>query len=258
MNISASRPHQGFRVRRSPLALAPLTFIAMFVIRSLIPIFDPIFASITVAMIVVVTFMFLGKRWSGLAFLVFPVALFTTPGGREFSFNLSSVDNTAWRWHAIVGLLSMGVGSVVAVQTIRDKPLLARSQLANGVGGLLLGVLMITGLSTLYPMASSSRSFTPTERTALPSISLLNYGIDIPDLRVRKRTDFHAVVRNPSDLPHTLTIAALNIEVYVPARRWAILEIGRDQLPRQPLLVYCTIADHRSLGMERTLEMHMQ
>ncbi len=79
-----------FALWRSPLAGGPILVLLVFVFRSLTPMFDATVASISGVLSVVVAFMLAGQRWAGMAFLVLPIALFASPAGREFSFNLSA------------------------------------------------------------------------------------------------------------------------------------------------------------------------
>lgn len=91
---------------------------------------------------------------------------------------------------------------------------------------------------------------------SLPEIELLNYAYDYPDLRVAEGTTFAAKVTNTTNLPHSVTIESLDIDLYVPAGRYSILEITPEQLQsiETNLSMYCTIGEHRDLGMSRTLD----
>lgn len=143
-----------FALWRSPLAGGPILVLLVFVFRSLTPMFDATVASISGVLIVVVAFMLAGQRWAGMAFLVLPIALFASPAGREFSFNLSAVDDPIWRWHSIVGLLSVGVGCVAAVFVALGRPLRVgqrRAPLVASLAGLGLGALMVLAMSALFP-----------------------------------------------------------------------------------------------------------
>lgn len=252
MNRDASPAPQPFLVVRSPLALGPIVVVVVFVIRSFMPIFDPLVLSITAGLVAVVGLMFGGQRWAGIAFLAFPIALFASPAGREFAFNLSSIDDVRWRWHAIAGLLALGFSTVVAVRIALGPPS-HWSALPVAITGLALGLAMIVAVRVRYqqpavPLVSAAR------RQALPVIDTLNFGYDLSNLGPTGAKGYRAIVRNPSDLPHTVTIDSLGIEVYVPARRWSILEIDQAELPRLPVPIYCSIGDHRVQGMERLLE----
>ncbi|MGB7877532.1 MAG: hypothetical protein WBL31_02135, partial [Ilumatobacteraceae bacterium] len=68
---------------------------------------------------------------------------------------------------------------------------------------------------------------------------------------------YRARLDNASDLPHTFTIEALDIEVFVPAGRWAIIELDPDALADAPLAVICTIGDHLAQGMASVIEIRL-
>jgi hypothetical protein len=244
-----------FALWRSPLAIAPLLFLGVFVIRSVFPVFDSIVFSITVALLVVTAAMFAGQRWAGGAFLVFPAALFTSPAGREFAFNLSAIDNRTWRWHAIVGLVAMGISCVAAVYVMLGRNPGGRQLAVSLAGGSVLGALMIASLSAIHGHPGFGQTLSAQAIASLPAIDLLNYAYDIPDLRVTGTEGLTLRVDNPTNLPHSLTIDSLDINVFVPAGRSSVLEISAEQLQQSQgqLPIYCIVGDHKALGMARTL-----
>jgi hypothetical protein len=252
-------PTPTFVLRKSPLAIGAILFAATFVMRSVMPMLDTIVLSITIALLVVVAFMFIGHRWAGLAFQAFPIALFTSPAGREFSFNLTAVDNSIWRWHAVIGLVSLGVSSVVAVYVMLGRAPRSRSLAATLVGGLAFGALMIAAISALYSHPGFGRSLSAETVDSLPVIEMVNYGYFAPDLRRTSEGGFAAVVKNPSNLPHTVTIDVLDIDLYVPAGRSSVLEITAQQMQvlTDQLPIYCTVGDHLALGMKDTLRLRV-
>jgi hypothetical protein len=245
-----------FQMWRSPLAVGPVLFTVVFLIRSFTPMFDPLVFSIAAALAVVVAFMMTGQRWAGLAFYIFPVALFTSPAGREFSFNLSAVDNRLWRWHALVGLISLGIGCVAAgFVTIGHAP--KRWPLTTGfAAGVGLGGLMIGAIGALFSHPGYGQTISTATRESLPVIEMLNYGYDVPELQLTENTAFAAVVQNSSNLPHTITIDSLDIDLYVPAGRSSVLELSPEQLTKgaNAFPMYCTVGDHATLGMRRSIE----
>jgi hypothetical protein len=245
-----------FALWKSPLAIGPILFTTAFAVRSVTPALDSLVVSITVALAVVVGFMFAGQRWAGAAFLIFPVALFASPAGREFSFNLSSIDNRTWRVHAIVGLLGLGVSSVAAVFVMVGNKPRGRSLAAGLFAGAALGALMTAALATIYKHPAFGQDLTAQEIAALPVIEMLNYGYDIPDVQVRPNNGLVVRVNNSSDLPHTVTIDSLGINLYIPAGRFSVLQLTDDQVEFQDdrIPIYCTVGDHQTLGMKRTLD----
>ncbi len=241
-----------FVLRRSPLAIAPIVFIGAFAVRSVSPILDTTVLSVTVGLIVVTVLMFAGKRWAGILFQAFPIAVFASPAGREFAFNLSSTDNPLWRFHSFVSLISLGVSAVAAIFVARGKGLPKATFIGTGLG-VLAGAAMIAGLVRVNDLSTASITVEEAEKSRVPVINLLTYGYELPDLELRRGKVFHAVLNNPSSLPHTMTIDALGLEVYVPAKRRAVLEINPDQLRKSPLSVYCSVGNHKELGMVTTL-----
>ena len=56
------------------------------------------------------------------------------------------------------------------------------------------------------------------------------------------------------DPPHTFTIDALDLGVYVPAGRWSVIEIDGTDLAAGQLELFCSIGDHQANGMQGVLE----
>ncbi len=192
-------------------------FVAVFLFRSITPFLDAIIALITAALIVVVGLMLVGQRWAGVAFFVFPVAVFASPAGREFSFS-----DTA--------------------HSERDE-----------TGG--FGALMIVAINSMFPHPGFGQSLTPQAIDSLPVIEMLNYAYDLSELQVVEGETFRAVVNNSTNLPHSLTIDSLDIDVYVPAGRFSIIEIDPERIPGsdEGVPMVCTIGEHEVLGMQRAL-----
>jgi hypothetical protein len=254
-SIEPQATRSTFALWRSPLAVAPLLFLGTFVMRSVFPMFDSIVFSITVALTVVTAAMFVGQRWAGGAFLLFPVALFTSPAGREFAFNLSAIDNRVWRWHSIVGLVAMGISCVVAVYVMLGRKPGGLHLAGSLVGGSALGAIMIAALASIHSHPGFGQTLSAQTIASLPAIDLLNYAYDIPDISVTGTESLTLRVDNPSNLPHSVTIDSLDINVFVPAGRSSVLEISAKQLQqtRGQLPIYCIVGDHKALGMARTL-----
>jgi hypothetical protein len=250
-------PHSSFALWQSPLAIGPVLFLGTFVMRSAFPAFDPLVFSITIALLAVVVCMFAGQRWAGAAFQVFPVALFTSPAGREFSFNLSAVDDRIWRWHAVVGLVSLGVGMVASVFVMLGRRPGGWTLGASLLGGAGIGALMVAAMAALFGHPGFGQTLSAQTIDSLPVIDMVNYAYDVPELNVQESKNFAIRVKNPSNLPHTITIDSLGIDLYVPAGRSSVLELTAEQMAG-PVPIYCTVGDHRALGMQRNLKFTVQ
>ena len=235
---------------RTPLALAPVVFAVLFLVRSVTPVLDTTLLSIGALLVVVTGGLLVGRRWAALAYLIFPVAVFASPAGREFSFHLSAIDSAGWRWFAVLSLLSLGTSVGVVALVLLDRRPTLKMGTASVAGGLLLGGLMIVAIQALHSHPAFGDDLSDDEIAALPVIELVNYGYlaDGP-ITIPTGGTFRAVLENPSDLPHTFTVEELDVEVYVPARRWAIVELDGSSIGGDEVEIICTIGDHLEQGM---------
>jgi hypothetical protein len=83
---------------------------------------------------------------------------------------------------------------------------------------------------------------------------MLNYAYDPVVVEAGEDGTYRARLVNDSDAPHTFTIESIDLEVYVPAGRWAVVELAPEDLAGAPLAVICTIGDHLALGMAAVVE----
>ena len=238
------------RTARSVLAVGPAVFAVLFLVRSVRPTVDTTLLPIGLALAVLTVALLTGRRWAALAYLSCPVAVFATPAGREFSFHLSAIDSTGWRWFAVASLLGLGTAIGLVALVLLDRPPSWRTGGAAVVGGLALGLLMIVGIQAIEPHPAFGGDLSDEEIAALPVIELVNYGY-LADGAITIPADgvFLARLENPSDLPHTFTIEAVDVEVWVPAGRWAVVEIDGTELPIGAVAVICTVGDHLDRGM---------
>ncbi|MEM7273668.1 MAG: hypothetical protein AAF547_11355 [Actinomycetota bacterium] len=250
-----ARPGQTRAALRALALMGPVVFAALFTVRALNPA-DPILLAIAVALIAATVGVVNGRRIAGWCYLVFPVALFTSPAIGEISFNLTGVDSGAWRLHAIVSLLALGVATAVAIAVALGVDGTARpaprwSAVLVGGSALGLGLLALAGVVGGHP--GFGRELTDQELAALPTIDLLNYRYDPGSVTVPGAGVQRFRLDNPSTAPHTVTIDALDLEVWVPAGRWAVLEFDGGLLS-ESVAFYCSVGDHRDLGMSGLLE----
>ncbi len=244
-----------WRLFRSLALAGPVGFLLLFSLRAVRPV-DPILLTIAVAMLATTVALLAGRRWAGWLYLVFPIAVFTTPAIRELSFNLTAIDSDPWRLHALASLISLGGATVTAlvVATVgqRSDGAHERAWMTAVIGGLALGI----GFLQLAPLVADEpgfgRQLTETELAALPVIDLLNHRYEPGSIIVESSGVQRFRLDNPSDLPHTVTIDAIDLEVWVPAGRWAVLEFDAGDLP-EAVAFYCSVGDHRDLGMSGLL-----
>jgi hypothetical protein len=230
------------------LGLGPVLFVVLFAVRALMPVFDPILLGVAIAAAIISGFMLAGQRWAAVAYLIFPIAVLTSPATEEFAFNLSAVDSSAWRIHTLAALLGLGWGIGSAAIVFFDITSPARTA-AGLLGGLAAGVALVAGVQTVAPQPGFGGDLSDEELAALPVVELVNYAFRPAAIGVEAGSPFVARLDNPSDLPHSYTIEELGIDVYVPARRWAVVEIRAEQLASGDLAVICDIGDHRERGM---------
>ncbi len=123
-------------------------------------------------------------------------------------------------------------------------------------GGLVLGVALVGVFPLLAPQPAFGQDLDDATIDALPVIRMFDFGYDpvVVDAEPGAGGAYRARIKNPTALPHTFTIEALDLEVFVPAGRWAVLELAPDDLAGAPLAVVCTIGDHLALGMAGVVE----
>jgi hypothetical protein len=120
--------------------------------------------------------------------------------------------------------------------------------------GLTLGVGLIPLFSSLAPQAGFGGDLSTEELDALPVIEMLNFGYNPPIISLQAGDVYRAKVLNPSDLQRTITIEAIDLEVYVPAGRWSVIELDGSELATGQLELFCSIGDHRAQGIQALLE----
>ncbi|MEM9565814.1 MAG: cupredoxin domain-containing protein, partial [Actinomycetota bacterium] len=207
----------------------------------------------------------------GWLYLAFPIALFTSPAIRELAFNLSAVDSVAWRWYSVVSLVSLGLATAGAILVGRHgrhgrrRPAaeavaspdrsgdVGPVWLAAGGGGLVLGLAFLLLAPAVAGNPGFGRELSDDELAALPTIDLLNYRYDPGVVSVDASGITRFRLENPTDVPHTVTIDAIDLEVWVPARRWSVIEFDAGELSER-LAFYCSVGDHRQLGMSGVLQ----
>jgi hypothetical protein len=119
---------------------------------------------------------------------------------------------------------------------------------------LALGFGLVAVFPALAPQPAFGEGLDDEATQALPVIELLDYAYDPVVVEAGADGVYRARLVNPTDLPHTFTIESIDLEVFVPAGRWAVLELSPDDLAGAPLAVICTIGDHLALGMAGVVE----
>jgi hypothetical protein len=230
----------------------------LFLVRATTPVLDPLLIGIFVILMAGSLALVAGSRVGAGVVLVLGLALFQPITAREFSFSLSAVDSDGWRAWAVVSLVALGWSLIAAVVVLAGGDRLDEASgrlMAGGVAAALaLGVVLVAVFPVLSTQPGFGGDLDAAAVDALPVIELVNFRYEPIVVDAPRGETFRARLDNPSDLPHTFTIEALDLEVYVPAGRWAILEIGADAVGAGPLPVVCTIGDHLTLGMAGVVE----
>ena len=247
---------------RSPsrwlLGLGPVALASLFLLRATTPAADPTLLGIFVVLLAGVAGLVAGSRIGAATVLLLSLALFQPMTAREFSFSLSAVDSDAWQIWAAASLVALGWSIVAAVVVLvrgeRTDAVRVRHVGAQVAAGLGLGALLIAVFPAISPQPAFGQDLDDDEINRLPVIQLLNFGYDPVVVEAPAGEPYRARLDNASDLPHTFTIEALDIEVFVPAGRWAIIELDPDDLADAPLAVICTIGDHLAQGMASVIE----
>ena len=117
-----------------------------------------------------------------------------------------------------------------------------------------LGIALVAMFPALSPQPAFGQGLDDESVAALPVIEMVNFAYDPVVVEAGTDAMYRARLVNPSDAPHTFTIEAIGLEVYVPTGRWAVLELAEDDLAGAPLAVICTIGDHLALGMAGVVE----
>lgn len=235
------------------LAFGPITFGVTFFIRSIRPVADPTLLGICVLLIAATVGTILLNRIAAGVLLVVTAATFQPVVARDISFSLSSIDSGSWRAWAIVSVLSIGWTLLAALIVLVGRPVTTRVGSATAVAGASLGVALLGVFPLLSDQPAYGEGLTATEIAELPEILLVNYAYGLPHTDIPSTETYRAKLVNPSDLPHTFTIDAIDVDVFVPAGRWAIVEIPAHRLTTEPVPIVCTIGDHEDLGMRATL-----
>ena len=257
--------------RRWTLGVGPLCLTLLFLVRATTPAIDPILLGIFVVLAASTAGLIAGSRIGAVGVLVLGLALFQPTTAREFSFSLSAVDSQMWRLWAVGSLVALGwslaaaIFVLVAARTIDRTPSV---RIASAIaGGVVVGVALIAVFPALSPQPAFGRDLDSEAIAALPVIELLDFRYEPVIVEAAGAGDgggddddgadgvYRARLDNPTELPHTFTVESLDLEVYVPAGRWAVLEIGADDLAVAPLAVVCTIGDHLALGMAGVIEL---
>ncbi|MEM1331999.1 MAG: cupredoxin domain-containing protein [Actinomycetota bacterium] len=235
--------------------LAATLFTAAFAVRAVRPFVDPTLLAILAAMTIVVVLMWRRLRWAPAVFLLFPVALITTPATADLSFSLVALDSTWWRAHAVASLLLAGICIVGCLVLLADGDE-RETQVVPGlrsagliVVGVIVGLGMIAAVRLLEPVDMAGGDLSAAERDALPKIAMTNFAYAPTPLTVEAGTTYRAMLVNPSDLPHTVTIDEWDVDVYVPAGRRAVLELRIPDDADGTQEFYCAVGDHRVEGM---------
>ena len=235
--------------------LAATGFTALFALRAVRPSVDPTLVGILVAMIAVVAGLWVGRRWAAVVFLAFPVALITTPAAADLAFSLVALDSAWWKLHAFLSLLLAGVSVGGCLVIALDRPASESSTIPGlrsaglVIAGLLVGLGMIGLVRVVEPVDVAGGDLTAAERDALPKIALTNFAYAPTPIEVEAGTVFRAMLVNPSDLPHTITIDEWDVDVRVPAGRQAVIEFEVPDDAAGSQEFYCAIGEHRADGM---------
>lgn len=229
---------------------------ALFLMRGLVPVVDLTLLVIFLVLAGAAVATIGGSRVGAGVLMLLSLALFQPITAREFAFNLSSIDQPYWRWWAVASVVSLGLTIILAALTLIGVDLAAdRRKVALAfVAGAALGVGLLPVFGALAPQPGFGRDLDDAEIASLPVIELLNYRYEPPIVSVSSDEVYRAKLLNPSDLPHTVTIDALDLEVFVPAERWSVIEIDGGAMASLALELYCSVGDHRAQGMQAILE----
>lgn len=240
------------------LGAGPIALASLFLVRATVPVLDPLLLAIFVVLVAGTIALIGGSRIGAGVVLALALALFQPMTAREFSFSLSATDSDLWRIWAVASLASLGWTIVAAavVLAIGDRTGTAPTWRVGSLagGGLALGLGLLAVFPALAPQPAFGQGLDDETIAELPVIEMLNFAYDPVVVEAGADGVYRARLVNPSDAPHTFTIESIDLEVYVPAGRWSVLELSPDDLAGAPLAVICTIGDHLALGMAAVVE----
>jgi hypothetical protein len=255
MNAVATR---SLSWQRWVLGIGPISLSALFFVRATAPVIDSLLLGIFVVLAAGTVALIAGSRFGAGVVLALSLALFQPMTAREFSFSLTAVDSDLWRGWAIGSAISIGwsiVASIVVLAVGDRTDVASPWRVTSAVaGGLVVGVALTALFPLLAPQPASGQGLDADAIDALPVIRMFDFGYDPIVVEAGSGEPYRARITNPTALPHTFTIEALDLEVFVPAGRWAVLELHATDLAGAPLAVICTIGDHLALGMAGVVE----
>lgn len=244
--------------QRWVLGIGPISLAALFLVRATVPVADTLLLAIFVVLVAATAGLIAGSRAAAGVVLVLGLALFQPMTAREFSFSLTATDSDLWRIWAIASLASLGwtIVAAIVVLVVGDRADAAPPRRLGtlAVGGLALGFGLVAVFPAMAPQPAFGRGLDDEATRALPVIELLDYAYDPVVVEVGTDGVYRARLVNPSTQPHTFTVESIDLEVFVPPGRWAVLELSPDDLAGAPLAVICTIGDHLALGMAGVVE----
>jgi hypothetical protein len=244
------------------IALGPLLLAALLVVRAVAVGGDDAtmllaIAAVTSALAIVGTHV----PWlAPLVLVAGPIALLASPARTELSFSLSRPGDTAWFVFALLVAGAVGTSLVAAVAVLARRRVGPFRLGPRVAAGLAVGAVGTVGFALLVvevdPQPDLGRGLTDAERAALPVVDLVNfaYAIDPTGSLLTPTGRLAFVLDNPSDLPHTFTVDAIDLDVYVPAGRSAVVDV---ELPSDidRLDVHCAVSEHRALGMVARIDL---
>lgn len=112
--------------------------------------------------------------------------------------------------------------------------------------------LLAVAVLAVDPQPNLGSGLTADVTEDLPLVVLANYGFGIRESDI-SGDRLQARLGNETGLPHTFAIDALDLDVYVPAGRQAIVDVPLPNT-NEPLSLHCAIGDHAERGMTATLD----
>lgn len=186
----------------------------------------------------------LRQRWLFLLGVA-PIGAALTIARPILAYDLARPDETAYflgtAFILVLGCMSAALGiAAIATSNRRMVPLAS-------LGALVLIPLVTTFIATQSPSSETTDDqISAAQRADAVEVIMADYAFAVdPELLVGGQV-LH--LQNAGSFPHDFTIPSLDVAVIVPPGRDTYL-----QLPAQetgPTLLYCTVGDHRSRGME--------
>jgi len=190
------------------------------------------------------------RAWAVPLLVLAPIVFLVTPARTELAFDIARPGDTVWFAFAAAIALASGCCLAGAVAVATHQPAARWAVMPVGVLGA-VGFVAVLGL--VDPNPDLGRGLDTATRDSLAQIDLIDFGYRPPAGSIVNDGRLQVRLVNDTGLPHTFSVDALDLSVYVPAGRTAFVDVAIPERTTD-LAIYCAVGEHRQLGMELLFE----